>query len=99
MQTYHLCQKKMFYRHDSLTSVSCKLLEHIICKHLLDNLEKNKILTNLNHGFGAGYSCETQLLTTFFLFLATGTIVRDHYARECKKFEEKNEKKNLSAVF
>ena len=48
----------------SLTSVSCKLLESIICKHLLDHLEKNKILTNLNHVFRAGYSCETQLLTT-----------------------------------
>ena len=52
------------YRPVSLASVSCKLLEHIICKHLLDHLEKNKILTNLNHGFRAGYSCETQLLTT-----------------------------------
>ena len=52
------------YRPVSLTSVSCKLLEHIICKHLLDHLEKNKILTYLNHGFRAGYSCETQLLTT-----------------------------------
>ena len=52
------------YRPVSLTSVSCKLLENIICKHLLDHLEKNKILTNLNHVFRAGYSCETQLLTT-----------------------------------
>ena len=48
----------------SFTSVSWKLLEHIICKHLLDHLEKKKILTNLNHGFRAGYPCETQLLTT-----------------------------------
>ena len=48
----------------SLTSVLCKLLEHIICKHLLDHLEKIKILTNLNQGFRAGYLCETQLLTT-----------------------------------
>ena len=30
--------------------VSCKLLEHIICKHILDHLEKNKILTSLNRG-------------------------------------------------
>ena len=52
------------YRPVSLTSVSCKLLEHIICKHLLNHLEKNKILTNLNHGFRSGYSCETQLLIT-----------------------------------
>ena len=52
------------YRPVSLTSVLCKLLEHIICKHMLNHLEKNKILTNLNHGFRSGYSCETQLLVT-----------------------------------
>ena len=52
------------YRPVSLTSVSCKLLEHIICKHILDHLEINNILTSLNHGFRSGYSCETQLLTT-----------------------------------
>ena len=33
------------YQPVSLTRVSCKLLEHIICKHMLDHLEKNKILT------------------------------------------------------
>ena len=48
----------------SLTSVTCKLLEHVICKHLLTHLENNNILTNLNHGFCSGYSCETQLLVT-----------------------------------
>ena len=52
------------YRPVSLTSVSCKLLEHIICKHMLNHLEKNNILTYLNHGFRSGYSCETQLLVT-----------------------------------
>ena len=52
------------YRPVSLTCVSCKILEHIICKHILDHLESNKILTQLNHGFRSGYSCETQLLTT-----------------------------------
>lgn len=52
------------YRPISLTSVPCKILEHIICRHLLSHLESNKILTNLNHGFRSGFSCETQLLTT-----------------------------------
>ena len=52
------------YRPVSLTCVSCKLLEHIICKHILKHLEKHKILTNLNHGFRSGYSCTTQLLVT-----------------------------------
>ena len=52
------------YRPVSLTCVTCKLLEHIICKHMLDHLERNRILTSLNHGFRSGYSCETQLVTT-----------------------------------
>ena len=57
------------YRPVSLTSVCCKLLEHIICKHLLNHLERNNILTNLNHGFRSGFSCETQLLVTLNDFL------------------------------
>ena len=52
------------YRPVSLTSVVCKLLEHIICKHMMDHLETNNILTSLNHGFRSGHSTETQLLTT-----------------------------------
>jgi hypothetical protein len=52
------------YRPVSLTSVPCKILEHIICTHMMKHLETNKILTNLNHGFRSGYSCETQLITT-----------------------------------
>jgi hypothetical protein len=31
--------------------------------------ETNKILTNLNHGFRSGYSCESQLLRTINDFL------------------------------
>ena len=54
------------YRPISLTPVSCKILEHIICRHLLNHLEKNNILTKRNHGFRSGFSCETQLLTTAF---------------------------------
>jgi len=53
----------------SLTSVTCKILKHIICRHLLKHPEKNRILTNLNHGFRSGYSCETQLITTINDFL------------------------------
>jgi len=53
------------YRPVSLTCITCKLLEHIICKHILDHLENHKILTDLQHGFRSGRSCETQLVTTF----------------------------------
>ena len=52
------------YRPVSLTSVLSKLLEHIVCKHMLVHLEKHKVLTSLNHGFRSGFSCETQLAVT-----------------------------------
>ena len=52
------------YRPVSLTCVSCKILEHIICKHFRSHLERYGILTPLNHGFRAKFSCETQLLLT-----------------------------------
>ena len=45
----------------SLTSVCCKLLEHIVCRQIMSHLEQQKILTNLNHGFRSGFSTETQL--------------------------------------
>ena len=57
------------YRPVSLTSVCCKILEHVVCRHLMNHLEQNNILTHLNHGFRSGYSCETQLLTTTHDFL------------------------------
>lgn len=52
------------YRPISLTSVPCKILEHIIFRHIMSHLENHQILTNLNHGFRSGFSTETQLLTT-----------------------------------
>ena len=52
------------YRPVSLTSVSCKFLEHIVCKHVLNHLEQFKILTDLQHGFRSGHSCESQLIIT-----------------------------------
>ena len=52
------------YRPVSLTCIASKLLEHIICCHLLNHLDKHNVLTSLNHGFRAGYSCETQLVIT-----------------------------------
>ena len=53
------------YRPVSLTCITCKLFEHIICRHVLDHLEQHKILIDLQHGFRSGRSCETQLITTF----------------------------------
>ena len=53
------------YRPVSLTCISCKLFEHIVCKHILGHLQDHGILTDLQHGFRSGRSCETQLSTTF----------------------------------
>ena len=49
----------------TLTCITCKLFEHIICKHILAHLEDPQILTDPQHGFRSGRSCETQLVTTF----------------------------------
>ena len=48
----------------SLTSVPCKLLEHIIYRYTLKHLDKHGVLTSLNHGFRSGNSCKTQLAIT-----------------------------------
>lgn len=50
------------YRPVSLTSVCCKLLEHIVVTSVMDHLDANKILCTQQHGFRRGRSCETQLI-------------------------------------
>lgn len=52
------------YRPVSLTCVCCKLLEHIICKHIRSHLDKYNILTPVQHGFRSNHSCESQLILT-----------------------------------
>ena len=47
----------------SLTSLCCKLLEHIIVSQTMKHLERHKILHDCQHGFRARKSYETQLLT------------------------------------
>ena len=52
------------YRPVSLTSVVCKIMEHIIFSQVMKHLNDNNILVHYQHGFRSGHSCETQLLTT-----------------------------------
>lgn len=52
------------YRPVSLTCIMCKLLEHIIARHIHDFLEVNNILVESQHGFRGGRSCDTQLVYT-----------------------------------
>ena len=49
------------YHPVSLTCIICKLFDYIICKHILAHLEDYKILTDLQHGFRSGRSCETRV--------------------------------------
>ena len=50
------------YQPVSLTCISCKLLEHIICSNLMQHLTKHNILYPLHHGFREKRSCESQLI-------------------------------------
>ena len=52
------------YRPISLTSISCKLLEHIIHSNIMDHFDKFEVLNNSQHGFRQKRSCETQLINT-----------------------------------
>ena len=52
------------YRPVSLTSISCKVLEHIVFSNVMDHADRHKILKQFQHGFRQQHSCETQLITT-----------------------------------
>ena len=51
------------YRPVSLTCVPCKLLEHIVCSNVMAHLDEYKLLSDRQHAFRKGHSCETQLTT------------------------------------
>ena len=52
------------YRPISLTSVCCKLLEHVVHSHIMNHLESYNVLSKYQHGFRKGHSCESQLIQT-----------------------------------
>ena len=52
------------YRPVSLTSVPCKIMEHVIFKHIMNHLDKHNILVDFQHGFRNKRSCESQLVIT-----------------------------------
>lgn len=51
------------YRPISLTSIPCKIMEHIIVSHLTRFLESSSFFSPAQHGFRKFFSCETQLIT------------------------------------
>ena len=56
------------YRPVSLASVCCKLMEHILSKHIIKHCEANYLITLMQHGFRSGLSCEAQLLVTSLIY-------------------------------
>lgn len=49
------------YRPISLTSICCKLLEHILFTNIMAHLNLNNLLLNNQHGFRQNFSCQSQL--------------------------------------
>ena len=84
------------YRPISLTSATCKILEHIIHCNIINHLEHNSILTDSQQGFRKRRSCITQLILVVNDFAQSlnsskqlDTIVRDfskefHKVNHCK---------------
>ena len=54
--------KAVNYRPISLTCIVCKIMEHIVTSHIMSHCESCNILSEEQHGFRRGRSCETQLL-------------------------------------
>ena len=50
------------YRPIFFTSVTSKILEHIICHHIWNHLEDHNVLSNFQHGFCKRRNGETQLI-------------------------------------
>ena len=48
----------------SLTSILCKVIEHIIVSNIWKHLHKHDITLHFQHGFQSGLSCESQLIDT-----------------------------------
>ena len=51
------------YRPVTLTSHLVKIFEKVLRKHVVSHLEKNNLFNNTQHGFRAGRSCLSQLLS------------------------------------
>ena len=52
------------YQPVSLTSLTCKTMEHILVSQIMKHLESNNILIQKQHGFRSQHSCKAQLFLT-----------------------------------
>ena len=63
--------KPSIYRPVSLTSICCKVMEHVIHSNVMHHLDHHDILTDKQHGFRRNRSCESQLILTTHDFVET----------------------------
>ena len=54
------------YRPVSLTSLTSKVMEHIVSRQISRHLSSNRIISPHQHGFQRGLSCETQLISVIY---------------------------------
>ena len=50
------------FRPVALTSIICKAMEKILCSAIMSHLMANKLITEQQHGFVKGRSCQTNIL-------------------------------------
>ena len=56
------------YRPISLTTICCKVLEHIIYHHIMEHLLQYQIIYDYLNGFRQGYSAESQFVLLLKIF-------------------------------
>jgi len=54
------------YRPVSLTSICCKVFEHVIHSQVMQHLDQHHILSDSQHGFRKNRSCDSQLVLTAY---------------------------------
>lgn len=97
MYTREVCTQDVLsplnYRPISLTSIPCKLLEHIIYCALVTHLESNSLFTGNQHGLKKNNSCETQLIAFtngLFATLDCSSVIDCVFVDFAKSFDTKS---------
>lgn len=68
------------YRLVFLTSACCKIMEHVVTKHIIHFLETNRLLWAHQHGFKRRLSTNTQLIKTVQYFSRASDEHQQTYA-------------------
>ena len=62
MVSLRMCSIKMNTPRSRLVSLTCdpcKLLDHIVCSNIMAHLDEYTLLSDRQHAFRKGHSCET----------------------------------------